>query len=267
MRRETDMYQRIKAAFFSPKQLKAYRHDRWSMVLAFLLLMTLIMTLPLAIKLSKQDVMSYETRLSIRTAFRSGENLPFKIENGTLVATSSKSAVTVDLSFITVVVTTADAFTPSGGTTLLLYSDHVSLAQSLMVQELFTYAEHPELEGLDLSLAHEDNADFWSTVFTVVSSTLSSFRARYLVTATLLLLVQVLVKMLFYVLVFTFLQHFFTGALATFGDIFRVACYCYAPTAMLTAIGNLYGVSWLYVIGLLVTLFYLQIAVNAMIQE
>ena len=264
-----DMYRRLRDSLFNPKGLCAYRHDRWYYIVIFLLILTLIQSIPTIISVVKTNALSYETKQLVRSALREGDEADFRIENGQLICTGSKKTVTYELDELDIVVTVETyKVTNYAQSTVVLQTDGVYLYQALLCHKILSYSDYASLEGLDLSLAHQDNGDFWATIYTVLAQVIDQYKANHIVFVIAVILILALIETLFYIVVLSVLQRLFTGVLVTFGDIFRVCTYTYAPTAFLMAFENLLGLgSLVEFMGLLITVVYLQIAVNKMIKS
>lgn len=255
------LIRRLSSGLFSPKEIYEYRKDsRWFTFLFFILLV-LISSISGVVSAYKTDDLEYSDMQEIREMFyRDGNKIPFVIKHFQLVGMNIDEDYQYKktLGYIDIIITNGNAKVDEKSTvpTIVLTKNGVLLYYSIYREVLFSYSDYEELENLDLSLAYEDNSDFWKITFSVVAREMEKYHNLVVAMYMIIAVISQLLMLGIWSLIVAGLQKFSIGNKMKFSKLWQLMVYVTVPLALGKLLSDLFGIILIYYIGFILTVAY-----------
>jgi len=258
------VYKRLKYGLFNPSSVVELKNDKKIYTIVFFFFMVLKSMIPAFLIINQVKNLDYDTKRHIRTTFQSS-TVPYEIVNYELVKkdNSLDEAHTIAIAPSFHIVFNHTIETPPSILTdkniILFTKNKVYHIQLYFTKELFAYEEYPELEFLDLSLADNDNREFWNTVFPVVNQQLGKYFYSIVITQLLFYnFLPIAFELFIFSLILAFFQKKFAGIHADikFSKLWQLIIYILLPYVVLRLLSDLFFFPLLSFIGIIVTVIY-----------
>lgn len=267
------MIKRLKTALFVPTEIINMRVDSFGLVFVYILLLAFIMMIPASIKVARFDKLSLDERLKIQDTFKDKE-VPYTIVNNELTNISEVmlSDYYIDEE-IMVTFALKELSDPEKKTSYrivflengvsIYYYLNGSFATSL---PMFKYEEYPELTNINLHHAISDqNYEFWNDIFNVVNKEIK----RYIPYVTIGVIIGYTLSnlgiMLAIGVVLALVQRLITRRIISFKENYVIACYALSPMVVSGLLSELFGLRFIYMIGIVLAVIYNMIASNQLL--
>lgn len=264
------MIKRLKIALFSPREIINMRVDNFGLVFLYILILSFIMMIPAAISVARFDGVSFDTRLKVEEAFN-GKEVPYEIINYRLVKTSevtSSDYVINDNMMISFSLGEVNAPPNKTNYRIVFGEESINIycyigKSRLISTLLFRYSDYEELKNVNLTQATSAlNYDFWNNIFSVVNKEIK----KYIPFATVAIIVGYTFTNLFLImllaLVLALFQRLGIRRILSFKESYTISCYALSPFVVCVILAELFGISFLYYVGLTLAVVYNMIASN-----
>lgn len=268
------MYNRFKTALFQPAKIANYQNDSRFKTFVYYFLLAFLAIIPSIILIFSSAGLDYKDKLEIRTKLKN-EDIPYEIIDHKLVKkeTAGEEPLSIKLSeTIEIIFQEAEAeeieISPLHIGSIMVFSNDkvVYYTQFFDVIEI-EYSDYSELENLDFVGATNNDSAFWDKVFPVVNNALEEHGSKTRIMNSVgFLLAQALFLMFFSLLVALF-QRIRLASVFTFAKIWQLVIYAMTPYIVLTLIGDLFGLTFLSTIGVIVSYIYANLMSKAIIKK
>ena len=192
--------------------------------------------------------------------YRDGNKIPFVIKHFQLVGMNIEEDYQYKktLGYIDIIITNGNAKVDEKSTvpTIVLTKNGVLLYYSIYREVLFSYSDYEELENLDLSLAYEDNSDFWKITFSVVTREMEKYHNLVVAMYIIIAVISQLLMLGIWSLIVAGLQKFSIGNKMKFSKLWQLMVYVTVPLALGKLLSDLFGIILIYYIGFILTVAY-----------
>lgn len=254
------IFRRISDGIFNPVNINSYLNDKKIFTTIFYFILIIIMILPQSVQILASKPLSYNDEVLIReTFYHNGEPIPFTIRSELLFNDNHDNeyeyvkAINDNL----VVVFRADSEYKQyiGSETVIEFGRHGVFVHKYGGRMLlFSYNEKKELNNLSFSKAYDDDKEFWDTIFKVAEE-------EVLFKETLIKTIDIAVLFVgetLSILILTLLLALFNRPLnrkdLKFNKMWQMTVYLISPFAFAKVITELFGVTLIYYIGLIITI-------------
>lgn len=245
------MYQRFKNSISSPKMVFFYIKDSFLRVFGYILLLSLILTIPFFIIAATNKDLLFPDAGSIKTGFENNfVSDDIRVVDGSLVKPAKYSAnFNVDnYSFVIGVV-------PSGSGSFVIRFEEKQVV-------LYTNAQGQVMVpifGLDYQEDFNFTTENVNKMYKYVSSLVNDNGSLLVVTLVTFYTTGIF-QILLYALIMSFIASVFKKLPLKFSAHYKVAIYLLTPWVLFTTILNLFGLQFLSMFGLVIIYIYHHIA-------
>lgn len=264
------MLRRFISGLFAPKEIANYRNDKKIYTLGFFFLLVLILIIPNIIVLFQSGSLDYSDRALIRKVFYN-EEIPYQISNNKLVITETDTTNVYDVTlYIKVVFTVEETFPVNVrdmNEYIILTENGVYHQTFLSKKLLFNYSDYQELKNFDFSGATTDNADFWSTVFTIMNNQFEIHRTTTIINNIIGNTIRAIIYLLLMSILIAVFQFRPLSGVEKFMKLWQLVIYILTPYAVGSLFAVLYGAEIFTIIGAIVSIIYGNILTQGIIQK
>ncbi len=255
------MYKRLRDGLLAPKTIIEYIKDKGWKPFVQLLLYSIILIIPLIINIFNYKGLAYEDELIIRKDF-SGEVIPYKTVDGRLIQTSGdntyyfKHDISENLS---IVFNTNDTKVVSNQTLTVVFSDNkISLySMNLLIADLCTYKDFEGLMNFDFTkLANTNDIESWDIVFDSANLIIKAFMKSTIVSVSFIYLIIEGISLLLFALLLSLSFYFRFRNVLKYSAMLKMSIYYTAPYVVCTLFANLFHLTALNLIGVLISIIY-----------
>lgn len=254
------IFRRISDGIFNPININNYLNDKKIFTTLFYFILVIIMILPQSVQILASSPLSYNDEVAIReTFYHNGEPIPFTIRSELLFNDNHDN----DYEYIKaindnlVVVFRADSEYKKylGAETVVEFNRHGVFVHKYGIRMfLFSYNEKEELNDIDFKSAYDDDKEFWDAIFKVAEEEVL-FKESLIKTMDIAVL---FIGEVLTVLILTLLLALFNRPInrkdLKFNKMWQMTVYLISPFAFAKVITELFGLTLIYYIGLIVTI-------------
>lgn len=268
------MIKRLKIALFVPQEIINMRVDRFGVVFLFLLLLSFCLMAPVAIKIARFENVSFDKRLEVQDAFKN-KDINYEIINYTLVKTSNEESndyLVNEQMMITIGLAPESENVSKNLTYRVILSESTVIlsyyyrGSKLLSVPIINYSDYEELQNVNLHLAKDaNNFDFWNNIFSVTNKVIKQFIPYVTIWIVIGYTIIDLLVMLLIGLLLALFQRISIRRIISFKESYIIACYALAPFAACGLLSELFGVRFIYTIGIALAVIYNLIATNQLL--
>lgn len=251
------MFRRFIAGLSSPRKVMEYRYDKWYYQFLVILLMLIISLIPITYYSLNSEILSYDVQKSIRTAFVSGEEVNYVINDNKLEYLGDGENITkIDSSYGRFIFSCGDVKIQELAASLnyIFLDDHLSVYYNTVKVVSFDYTELDNFNGIDFRLAKVDDYDFWSKVFTDVNKVFDSMSGMFVSANIIGNLILVLADVMLCIILVSLVIKFQSGE--AYKNSFKMAVYISVPTLVGMVLSIMYDISIFNTIGMIISFVY-----------
>ncbi|MDD4212476.1 MAG: DUF1189 family protein [Bacilli bacterium] len=268
-----ELFKRLRASLFSPREVVQYRHDRWYVTVLYFIFLLVLSILPATITMLKSDLVTYEDQKAIKEIF-STEDIPFAIIDGVLIHKQNDSSfiykkqIETGLNLIVSTALNVEDSIVASNINIIMQANDVYIVQSLMKIKLFEYDEYPDIVNLDLTDSNQvNNTIFWNKIFHIIDQELTTYKPYIQFFSILAVTFESLLNILLVSMILTIFQSFTLSGVIRFREIWKVCLYLLAPYCFGSVLSMIFNSALFYYTGFIITAIYIFMASRAILQD
>ena len=267
------MLKRLKTSLFAPQEIINMRVDRFGLVFLYVLLLSVVLMIPAAIKVARFQNVSLDYRFKIQDAFK-GEDVAFAIIDNALINTSETKSKDIYIDEdIMVTFCLGEITNPekSAKYRIVFCEKTVDLYYYLYGKKvsnvpLFRYSDYDELTNVNLRHSTSDtNYDFWNNIFNVVNKEIKLYIPYVVIGIVIGYTFTNLAIFLLVALLLALIQRIMTRQIISFKENYVIACYALSPMVIAGLLSQLFSIKFIYTIGIILAVVYNMIASNQLL--
>lgn len=258
--------ERLASSLFNPNKVIYYKDDKKWITVVFFFVLSFILMIPNICIIFLSSSFDYEQELAIRAAFNNADPIPYKITDGELEyvgedGTTEKDFYLVSTDDFLIYFTTKSTITDTENTTssaprIIFSKTGVNIGTYMLSEEMFTYDDYADFEGLDFTKSIATNSDFWTQAFKVVNNVLNDYQKLIYFFEVVVVIMQCLLTVLVASLIIAFFGRFGSTKELSFGCHWKLVIYYTTPFVIGNVLGALFNFSLLVYAGLILTVIY-----------
>lgn len=258
------LLKRLGDCLFNPKEILQYKIDKTIVTLLYFLFLSVILMIPNFIAyFTNMEVFDYELRTNIRYDLFNQNEIPYEVENGQLKFTGTNEKteyyVNSDTYNVTIVFTTQKEIITNdemNRTIIIFNSDGISLKRYTGNLEIIKYSELESIEGIDFKKMTTNDRVFWDQMTDVLKELEKSYQSLIVTLQVLIIIIRSIGTLLLSCLFLTLIGRISAQNIYSFGIHLKLTIYYMTPFVFGVVLANLFGITLLEYIGLIVTFIY-----------
>lgn len=259
------VFDRFQSALFNPGRIPSFENDTKKFTLLYFIILVVLMLIPTVISVALVDDLDYRSEVAIRKEFMTSEVVPYEIIDNNLVTKQdignlNQSYHIINYSNWVFYFTVDGSFVlPTENiskTNILLYKDGIYLYTPFQVSLIIKYTDYAEFEGLDFSLAVNNNKIFYNQLYRLINKIIDDYRGVYITKTISEALAEAIVTLLIGSLVLTVFGRFGENNYFKFSKHWQLMIYAMTPLIVGNILAVFFNSNLLYYIGLFMTLIY-----------
>lgn len=250
---------RFRDGIFNPREVKNYVDDKKRFTALYFFILAFLILIPSLVSVIFTPIVTYETKKEIRESFYHEETVPFYINSNILFNYNHDSEYVFEkeLSSTTLLIMKAndEVLAYSGYSTVIEFCrTGVFINQFGFRSLLFSYREYEELNNIKFNDAYINSSEFWEKIFNVAEKEVPKQEILYKGISIVALFISYCVELGLWSLILAIFNNSSNRLGISFGNFWQMVVYLITPYALGIMISEMFGISWVSFIGLVVTI-------------